>query len=254
MKNYYTWCCCLLVFLLLGLSAPSLAQEKIEADRPDQSQGPSVVPRGLFQLEAGYLNQRHDSRTKTHAYPTGLLRIGLLEGVEIRVQGAVKDSVIENGTERHIKGWGPLSVGTKVRLWEASGWRPDAAIMAMVTLPVASEVFKPDNPEPQFNLGFRNELSEKTDLTYNLGYGWTGGDPVRSYGANITRELTDKFTLYLEAFGSKGKGETAEYQADIGLLYLLLPNLQLDVAYGRRLNRVAPERFVGAGLAVRLPR
>jgi hypothetical protein len=254
MKNMYTIFWCLPVLLLFGMTAPALAQEKIDADRPDQSQGPAVVPRGLVQLEAGYLYQRHDPRTLTHAYPTGLLRFGLLDGVELRVQGAVKDSVIENGTERHIKGWGPLSFGTKVRLWEGSGWRPEAAIMAMLALPVASEVFKPDNPEPQFNLAFRNELSEKTDLTYNLGYGWTGGDPVRAYGANITRELTDKFTLYLEAFGSKGKGETAEHQADIGLLYLLLPNVQLDVAYGRRVNRAAPHRFVGAGLAVRLPR
>ncbi len=254
MKNMYTKCQCLLMLLFLGISAPALAQEKIDADRPDQSQGPAVVPRGLVQLEAGYLYQRHDSRTKTHAYPTSLLRIGLLEGVELRLQGAVKDSVIENGTERHVKGWGPLSIGTKVRLWDARGWRPEAAVMAMLTLPVASEVFKPDNPEPQFNLGFRNELSEKTDLTYNLGYGWTGGDPVRAYGANITRELSDRLSLYLEAFGSKGKGEPAEHQADIGLLYLLLPNLQLDVAYGRRVNRAAPHRFVGGGLAVRLPR
>jgi hypothetical protein len=248
--------CCLIV-LILSVMLPGKAhaqEDKIDADRPDQSQGPGVVPRRMVQLEAGYFYQKRTQQIRTHAYPTALLRIGLLEGMELRIQGAVKDSVIDNGTERHIKGWGPLSVGTKVRLWEGSGWRPEAALMAMVALPLASEVFKPDNPEPQFNLAFSNELSEKMDLTYNLGYGWTGGDPVRSYGANITRELIDGLTLYLEVFGSKGRGETAEHQADIGLLYLILPNLQFDVAAGRRLNKAAPHSFVTGGLALRLPR
>lgn len=227
---------------------------EIDADRPDESQGPGIVPRRMVQLEAGYFYQKRDEQIRTHAYPSALLRIGLLEGVELRIRGAVKDSVIENQTERHIKGWGPLGVGTKIRLWEESGWRPEAALLAMLTLPVGSEVFRPDNPEPQFNLAFSNELSEKTDLTYNVGYGWAGGEPVRVYGANIMREMTDRLTLYLEVFGSKDKGETAEHQADVGLLYLLLPNLQFDVAAGRRLNKAAPHSFITTGLSLRLPR
>lgn len=247
-----------LLSLLFGISIlPAQAQEEREelnADRPDNSQGPSVVSRGYVQLEAGYNYQKLNTRIRTYAYPTALLRVGLLEGVELRLQGAIKDSVIENGTRRHIKGWGPLSVGTKVRLWEESGWRPEAAIGAMLALPLASEVFKPDNVEPQFNLGFSNALSENMDLTYNLGYGWTDGNPEPSYGANITRQFINKVSLYLEVFGSKGKGEPAEHQADMGILYLLLPNLQFDVAAGRRLNKAAPNHFITTGLAFRLPR
>ena len=244
----------LLSLLLNAITLSAQAQEELNSDRPDNSQGPSVVSRGYVQVEAGFNYQKLDARTRTYAYPTALLRIGLLEGVELRLQGAVKDSVIENGTKRHIKGWGPLSVGTKVRLWEESGWRPEAGINAMLALPVASEVFKPDNPEPQFGLAFSNALSEKMDLTYTVGYGWTKGSPVKSYGANITRQFMDKLTLYLEVFGSKDKNEPAQHQADFGMLYLLLPNLQIDVAAGRRLNKEAPKHFVTTGLAFRLPR
>ncbi|MBX0332257.1 transporter [Pontibacter sp. HSC-14F20] len=244
----------LLVFLFCALLLPAQAQEELSADRPDNSQGPGIISRGYVQLEAGYNYQKLNANIRTYAYPTALLRIGLLEGVELRVQGAVKDSVIENGTERHIKGWGPLSVGTKVRIWEEKGWRPEAALSAMLTLPLASEVFKPDNPEPQLGLGFSNALSEKLELTYTLGYGWTDGEPVRSYGANLTRQFIDKLMLYLEVFGSKEKSETAEHQADVGILYLVLPNLQFDVAAGRRLNKAAPHYFFTTGLAFRLPR
>ncbi|MDO6391688.1 transporter [Pontibacter sp. BT731] len=246
----------LLILLISALMTSVQAQgeqEELNTDRPDQSQGPSVVSRGYVQLEAGYNYQKLNATTRTHAYPTALLRFGLLENVELRLQGAVKDSVIENGTERHIKGWGPLGIGTKVRLWEESGWRPEAGISAMLTLPLASEVFKPDNVEPQFGLAFSKELSQKMDATGNLGYGWTGGHAVRSYGANITRQFIDKLTLYLEVFGSKEKSEPAEHQADFGLLYLLLPNLQVDVAAGRRLNKAAPHHFITTGLAFRLP-
>jgi hypothetical protein len=124
----------------------------------------------------------------------------------------------------------------------------------MVALPVASRVFRPDNPEPQFNVGFANELSGKTELSYNVGYGWTDGESGSSYGLNITRGVTDRVSVYVEAFGSKQKGEPAEHQADLGLLFLLLPNLQLDVAAGRGLNKAAPDYFLTAGLATRLPR
>lgn len=236
---------------------PAQAQEEREelnTDRPDNSQGPSVISRGYVQLEAGYNYQKLNTNIRTYAYPTALVRIGLLQGVELRLQGAVKDSVIENGSTRHIKGWGPLSVGTKIRLWEESGWRPEAGISAMLALPIASEVFKPDHPEPQFGVAFSNALSDKMDLTYTVGYGWTKGSPVRTYGANITRQFFDKLTLYLEVFGSKEKNETAGHQADVGLLYLLLPNLQVDVAAGRRLNKEAPQHFITTGLAFRLPR
>jgi hypothetical protein len=252
----YLYCFFVLLAIigLPGLAHAQEEQENIDADRPDQSQGPGVVPGGAVQLEAGFLYQKHSRLVRTHAYPTALLRVGVLEGMELRLQGALKDSVIENGTRRRVKGYGPISVGTKVRLWEGSGWRPEAALMAMVALPIASEVFKQKNLEPQFNLGLANELSEKMDLTYNFGYGWTGGDPGFSYGTNITREITDRLILYVEIFGSKQKDEPAEHQGDVGLLYLLLPNLQLDVAAGRRLSKAAPHSFVTTGLAVRLPR
>ncbi|PKV62847.1 transporter [Pontibacter ramchanderi] len=247
----------LLSFLVSAAMLPAHAQqerEDINADRPDRSQGPGIVSRGFVQLEAGYNYQKLNDAIRTHAYPTALLRIGLLEGVELRLQGAIKDSVIENGTSRRIKGWGPLSVGTKVKLWKESGWRPEAALSAMLALPLGSDVFKPDNAEPQFSLGFSNAISEKLDLTYNLGYGWTGGNPEFSYGANITRQFIDRLSLYLEVFGDKGRGEPAEHQADLGLLFLLLPNLQFDLAAGRRLNKAAPRRFVTTGLAFRFPR
>ncbi|WP_018479165.1 transporter [Pontibacter roseus] len=232
-------------------------EEKISSDRPDQSQGPTLVPRHTLQFEAGYLYQRRRQDgldIRTSAYPTALLRIGLAEKVELRLQGAMKDSVIENGARRRLEGFGPLSIGAKIHLWEESGWRPEAALAAMLALPVASRIFRPDNVEPQFNLGLANALSEKLDLTYNLGYGWTGGNPVPSYGANIERELSDKLTVYLEAFGSKEKGEPAEHMADVGLLLLVLPNLQLDLAAGRGLSKAAPDYFVTAGFSGRLPR
>lgn len=126
--------------------------------------------------------------------------------------------------------------------------------MTMVVLPVGSRQFRPENPDPTFRLLLKNSLAEKLDLSYNLMYGWVEGDPVKGYAVSLGFNISDKFTVYGEAFGDKQKGNKAEHSVDGGFLFKLLPNLQLDVAAGRALNKAAPDYFVTTGVSVRLPR
>ena len=41
--------------------------------------------------------------------------------------------------------------------------------------------------------------------------------------------------------------------ARVGMTFLVLPNLQLDVSAGKGLSREAPDWFAGAGVSFRLP-
>lgn len=247
-----------LLFFLFSLGAQAQQEVKeMETERPDQAQASSVVPKGTVQLEAGYFYQKYSEETvkeRLFAYPQALLRYGLLDRLELRVQGALKDSVLENGTRRKIRGFGPLGVGAKVSLWEESGWRPEAAVIVMVALPVGSKVYQPDNPEPEVRLALSNELTENLQLTYNLIYGRIDHSNVTGYAANLSNSFADWFTAYVEVFGSKSAGEQAEHQFDIGLMFKVLPNLQLDIAAGRQLNSAAPDHFITTGFSVRLPR
>lgn len=232
------------------------AQDKIQTDRPDQTESSSLVPGSTVQFELGYQFQKNTTdgfEAKTHAYPAALVRIGALDWLELRLQGALKDSVLENGSRRKVRGYGPISVGTKVKLWEEQGWRPEAALLLMVALPVASLAFRPDNPEPQARLALSNKLTEQVELAYNLVYSHTAGDDVGGYSVSLSGELHEKLTAFAEVFGSKAASQQAEHQADAGLMFFPRNNLQLNVAAGTRLNKAAPDYFLTAGLAIRLP-
>lgn len=259
-KRKYWGILCLLFFLTEGAIQQAVAQEKVEkmeTDRPDLTEAATVVPKGTLQIESGYFyqkNRQNNTEYKTHAYPAALFRVGVLHWLELRLQGALKDSVIENGTRSKLDGFGPLSVGTKVKLWEEQGVLPEAALLLMVALPVGSVAFRPNMVEPQFRLALKNTLPQGLELNYNLAYGWTDGKSVPAYSANLSNEFSDKLTAYVEAFGSKEEGEKAEHQADIGLLFFPLHNLQLNAAVGFRLNKPAPDYFVTTGFALRLPK
>ncbi len=251
----------LLLFVIFSgaIIQPVQAQEnqKLDSDRPSQGIPSAAVPRNHLQLEAGWQFQkdtRGDAEIKTNAYPTALLRYGLFNKVELRVQGAFKDSVTEDATRKSIKGFGPLGVGALVGLWEEKGLLPEAAFMIMITLPVGKEAFRPEDPEPQLRLSFTNKLTDKTDLNYNLVQGWTGGNKNTGYTVSLSNEVSEKLGVFAEVFGNKESGEKAEHQADAGILIRLLDNLQLDVAAGTQLNKAAPDYFVTAGLTARLPR
>ena len=216
-----------------------------------------MVPKGTLQIEAGYFLQKATEAgldIKTQAYPTALFRLGMLDWLELRVQSALRDSVVENGARRKVDGIAPLNVGFKFQLWQAEGWRPEAAFIARVALPVGSRTYRPDKPDPELRLTLSNEITQKVELAYNLTYGWSDGDPTKGYTLSISGEVHDKLTVYGEVFGNKVTGEKAEHQADAGILFLLLPNLQLDLAVGAGLNKAAPDFFATTGLSVRLPR
>ncbi|WP_242927226.1 transporter [Pontibacter vulgaris] len=241
---------------LLPYCAQAQEKQKLESDRPDQGVSSTVVPKQSLQIEAGWLYQKDKAgevTLKTIAYPSVLLRYGLLHKLELRLQTALKDSVIERSTEKRIKGIAPVSVGAKASLWKGQGLLPEGAFIFMITLPVGSKALRPDNPEPQLRLSFTNKLADKTDFNYNLVQSWVSGISNTGYTAALSQDFTDKFTVYAEVFGNKPKGETAAHQADGGLLFLLRDNLQLDVAAGTKLTSAAPDYFITAGISARLP-
>ncbi|WP_162425790.1 transporter [Pontibacter pudoricolor] len=232
-------------------------QPDLETDRPDQTEAASVVPARSIQLEAGlyFLKDKIGNATLNYtAYPTALVRFGILDWLEMRAEGTYQRLVVEDEIRTRANGFGPLTVGTKVQLWKENGFRPQAAAMAMVDLPVGHKAFKPEDPQLGLRLMFRNSLTEKTDLNYNLAYGWEDGEPVIGYAVSIGRSLNDKMTVYGEVFGDKPNGSKAEHSFDTGLLFLISPTLQVDIAAGTALNLQAPDYFITTGFSLRLPK
>ena len=76
-----------LLLLLIAPVGTGVAREQppdMVTDRPDQTESAAVVPRGLLQVETGYLFAR-DGDVDGHAVPGTLFRLGLGGRLELRI-------------------------------------------------------------------------------------------------------------------------------------------------------------------------
>ncbi|MCC9169058.1 transporter [Pontibacter harenae] len=246
-----------LLFLLLQVTK-GIAQDvsRIDAGRPDKSQGTSVVPKGLVQVEAGLQYQKDDLNgqdVRTRSYPTMTLRYGLLNKIELRIEGGLQDSVFnERGSSSRTRGLGPVTAGVRYVMWSGKGIIPDAAFTGTVTLPVSNALSPPD-PEAMLNFGFSNTLANWLSLTYSVRYGWIYRDTELRYAADLRADLSKTFSMYIEYFSIEESSAAVRHHADVGVLWFPKANIQLDVSAGIGLNEAAPAYFATTGISIRLP-
>ncbi|WP_266206116.1 transporter [Pontibacter kalidii] len=247
----------MLLVLLISFVGRCLGQEgKIQTERPDQTESTTLMPSGALQLEAGYQFDRTSEAgysIKTRAYPTALLRFGVLNWLEVRAEGALGDSVFENGTKRKVTGMTPLSLELKFQLWREQGWQPRGAFVSQLVLPVGSRAFRPDHPEPEFRLVLSNILTQRLEVAYNLAIGWADGESEVGYSIVLTGTVHENLAVFGEVLGSKANDEKAEYLVNTGANLWLGPNLQLDLAAATGLSDAAPDFVFRTGFSIRMP-
>ena len=119
-----------LLTLLAFCSIAVYAQDNVEftADRPGASTGPSVVGRGVIQLEQG-IQYDADGGADTFTFSNTLLRYGLFPNMELRLGG---DGFLYQENES-VQGFKPafsgLSVGTKIKCFEGQGPVPAVSVL-----------------------------------------------------------------------------------------------------------------------------
>ena len=242
--------------VLTGTVGANAHAQELVTDRPDQTESATVVPRGLLQVETGYLFTR-DGDVDSHAAPGTLFRIGFGGRTELRLGHT---GVL--GTEGR-RGAGDSELGAKVNLIpQADGWRPELALLGGLSLPTGDSRFSSDSADTSFLVAFAHELRSGLSLGYNAGAAWESsvGHPDRDafvvYSLALGVGLTDRLGAFFEVFGDRQvTGPVAgSVSADTGLTLLLTDVLQLDASVGRGLRGPADDLFVGAGLSLRLPR
>ena len=242
--------------LLIALGTASAQTPDLVTDRPDQTESAAAVPRGLVQVETGYLFSRDDG-VDTFEAPGTLVRIGLGARTELRIGHA---GVIGSARSH---GAGDSEVGAKVNLIAASdGWTPELAIIGGLSLPTGDEPFSSDGVDPSLRVAFAHELSPRLSLGYNLGATWESSPGQADREASLLYSLvlgigvTERLGTFLEVFGGRRTAGHAatDVSVDGGLTFLLTETLQLDLSVGRRLHGQAADTFFGTGLSFRLPR
>ena len=75
----------ILLFCALGSLTIKAQTEPIQADRPDQTETPAIVPKGMFQVETGFTFQKNDEISNSNRLPSVLWKYGVNENFELRL-------------------------------------------------------------------------------------------------------------------------------------------------------------------------
>ena len=252
------------VLFLLGCRVygqePIIPGEMI-TDRPDETEAPNLVPKGFLQIETGGFyeeREENDILIKLTGYNTTLLRYGLLDNLEIRIGGDLlgyKEELNASTIAETSSGLTPLLVGAKIGIAEEEGLLPQIGLMLHLRLPFnAAEDYRPETTGVDFRLAFSHELSEKSDLSYNLGAEWLNDATEATYIYTIAYgfDITDHFGVFAELYGDLPENSSAEHFFDAGFTYNLQKNLQLDAFAGTGIN-ANQKLLLGAGISYLIP-
>ena len=245
-----------LITLLLSTTAfsqaDSLKLDPIAADRPDQTETPAIVPKGMFQFETGLLYEKTTLNTEQYLLPTLLSKYGVNEFFELRLITEVQSNN-DNGVV--TAGLAPVLAGFKVRISQEKGIIPATSFIGHVQFPkVASHDFAASHLAPEFRFVMQHTLNEKMSFSYNLGAEWDGETAEATYIYTVSTGigLSNKLGMYFEFFGFAPELHTAAHSFDSGFTYLLSNDAMLDISGGIGLNDIAPDYFLAVGFSFRI--
>lgn len=230
--------------------------QPIFTDRPTFSVGPGTVAPGHLQIEAGYTFSFEDARpdVRTHTFPETLLRLGVTDTVEFRVEWP-NLTFIDNGTNE--EGLRDLGLGVKVRVFQQQGLRPSLSFNGRLSFPTGDEDFSSDRVDPELRTILTYALNEQLGLFGNVNIGGPTSQGTRfvqvSSSLGMSASLRDRLTGFVEYFGfyprevAGGSGHFLQ----TGLIYRVAYNFQLDARVGGGLTRGTDDFFSGAGISWR---
>jgi len=232
------------------------AQEPIDPDRPDVTNGTHIVDVGLLQVEFGGQVSRGDD---SHDVGTPItLRLGLTDWLEARLGG---DGFLwsSNGGQTE-SGLGNIQVAAKLRLWADPGGVPVLSILPSINLPVASASKGLGSGQSDFTItaltGTDFAHRGHVDVNYGIGRIGAGAGLPRftqhllSLSASV--EIPGPVTPYAEFFWySRQDANGGRINAiDSGAIYVITPRLALDGGMQVGLSADAPAWSAFAGISL----
>jgi hypothetical protein len=243
----------LLFFLFTGLIAS--AQERIDTDRPDQTESAVLVPKKYFQGEFGFGKENFEGENYNLIHPTFLLKYGLSKRFELRLESEFSSRYLHLIPDtKKATGLSPVEIGTKVALFEEKGLLPKTSLIVHVGMPfIASPHDKEQDIFPSFRFTCQNSITERIGMGYNVGAEWDGyeSSPVWLYTLSPNISLGKRWYVYVEAFGFF-ESDSWEHNLDGGLAYYISNDAKLDLSAGIGLGSSLLKNYVSLGFSFRL--
>ncbi|MFZ4436323.1 MAG: transporter [Flavobacterium psychrophilum] len=242
----------LFICLLFTTCLYAQNMEPIQTDRPDQTETPSLVPTGMFQVETGFSLQNNDAHSQTLTLPSTLWKYGVNENFELRL---ISEFDIEKQYDLESSGLNPILIGCKIKIAEEKGIIPKTSFIAHMSLPNAATTNrKTDFFAPEFRFVMQHTVTEKMSFSYNLGAEWNGftAEPTFIYTLATGYTLSNKFGSYIELFGFIPQIEKPMHSFDGGITYLINDDFMLDLSSGIGISKTAPINYIAFGFSFRI--
>lgn len=247
-----------LILALLFWSKSIIAQvEKIDTDRPDQTESVFTVPAGWIQGELGFAKERFRTSPQIiniYTLPTLLTRFGLSERWELRMIIEYEKWGNSHRLFKDTFNFLPLQLGFKVNLIHAKGIIPEISLIAHTGFNRIASPFARGGSffSPNFRFSFQNSITENFAIGYNFGAEWenTYDPPTWTYTFAPGFNLGEKWYAYIEAFGFLRK-DYPEHNVDGGIAYYINDNMKADVSAGFGISEFAPKNYVALGYSFR---
>lgn len=97
------------------LSTTFTSQERIDLDRPDQTESSAIVPLNYFQMEAGYVYEQINNNENSQQMPSILFKYGITKNTEL---GLITEFDINKSFGKTQNQFQPLTIGFKTHLIE----------------------------------------------------------------------------------------------------------------------------------------
>ncbi len=269
--------------LLLGATSRTVAQQETDhgptdpmklpliTDRPDFTESTEAVPAGHVQLEAGYtftFDREGTDRTRDHTAPELLLRIGLVENMELRIGWdgyswtesrfeAETRSGLRATREVWTQGANDLSLGFKLKLAEQDGLIPHFGVLGAITVPSGGAGFSSGDVDPELVLLWAYDVTDSLAIAGNVGLAVLTESGTRflqtSASFSVAVAVTERLGAYAEYYGlyPNAEGSDSAHTINGGLTYLISNDFQIDVRVGAGLNEEADDFLAGVGFAWR---
>jgi hypothetical protein len=238
-----------LLLLLFALLMGRARAQKINTDRPDQSDGASVVKENTIQLESS-LYYTVVEKNKHAFISSSLLRYGLVKNFELRLlaeQGHHRNLFMDETAQSQY----PLAIGAKLGLVEQTDVRPAVSLVGYLQLPFTNGT-QPAQWSPAVLLVVEKKWSPLT-LTVNAGPKQEAFHPDWEFQAttDLKCEVSKKWQVFGEYFAQYGHA-LPFHNVDAGFLYQLNKHWMVYGSAGSSIKHHPSNYFFNTGFAVQL--
>ena len=239
---------------------PPVREASIADPGPDFGSIPNsaqVVQPGRFYIETAFESTQSEDRTVRTNFVPVLLRVGVVEGLELRALMNVFSH--ESGPMDDTSGHGPLQLGFKLRFnpGEIGFFNPSVGVEGEFLLPVASAGMDSGKVEPSGTLNVDHFLSSVTTLTWNIGVFAPVDDTGEQFaqgffGATLTQNVADPLQVYVTGeyrTPTSDAGGGSIGRVGTGLYWYLSRRIVFFGGYNWGLTSESPETDLTLGLS-----